>query len=61
VWTIHLNHLSHRSLLPHFQNRELEIHEMFSSPTEALGHHGFVTYSTKDTQEAQERMLTWRL
>ena len=36
-------------------------HETISSPTEALGLHGFVTYSTKDIQKVQERMLTWRL
>ena len=36
-------------------------HETISSPTEALGPHGFVTYSTKDIQKVQERMLTWRL
>jgi len=40
--------------------RESEM-EIFPLPTEALGLHGFVTYSTKEIPDMQERMLTWRL
>ena len=35
--------------------------EVFSSPTEAVGLHGSVTYSTKEIWDLQKRMLTWRL